>query len=306
MQNTSHVMMVEPVAFHYNKETAATNTFMHSEEASVDYQVMALKEFNNLVSILSSKGVTVNVFRDTIEHDTPDSIFPNNWISTHNDGRLVLYPMQAPNRRKERRKDIVEKIYNDYGYGPKVDLSELELKGEYLESTGCLILDRINKIAYCALSDRATSKALNKWKEMFPEYIVVSFKALNKDNREIYHTNVMMCIGEEYAVVCLDSVVDQGEKAILIDSLESTNKEIIPITLDQVYQFAGNMLELKNSNEEKLLVMSTSANNSLYPSQIAQMEKYASIVHSDVSHIETIAGGSVRCMICEVFPPSQT
>lgn len=305
-QNTSHVMMVEPVAFHYNPQTAESNAFMHTQESSVNYQAKALHEFKGLVQLLKKNGVTVNVFKDTLENDTPDSVFPNNWISTHSDGRMVLYPMQAPNRRKERRPDIIEGVWDTYNFVRKIDLSSLESQGEYLESTGSLILDRVNKIAYCALSDRAHLNALEMWKTVFCDYQLVTFKSFDKNQQEIYHTNVMMCIADKYAIVCLESILSHEERKLVVDSIQKTNKDIIEITLNQVYQFAGNMLELTNKQNEKLLVMSQSAFFSLNKDQKDKIGQFAKIIYADVSHIERIAGGSVRCMICEIFPPSQT
>lgn len=305
MQSTSQVMMIEPVAFHFNEQTAETNSFMHAESGSTDYQAMALLEFNRLVDTLRRNGVTVNVFKDNLDHDTPDSIFPNNWITTHSDGRLVLYPMHAPNRRKERRPDIIKTIIEKYNFSKTIDLSYLENDEYFLESTGCLILDRINKIAYCALGERASATALEAWCQEFPDYSLISFISSDKNDKVVYHTNVVMALGVDYVILCLESVKKPEEKKLLRKSVEGSGKELIEISLDQVYHFAGNMLELTNDKAEKLLVMSSAAYGSLTTDQKASIEKYATIIHSDTSHIERIAGGSVRCMICEIFPPSQ-
>lgn len=305
VQSTNTILMVEPVAFNSNPLTAESNVFQH--ESDIDnVQEKALAEFNTLVEKLESKGVNVIRVQDTLEPHTSDSIFPNNWITTHQDGSLVLYPMEAKNRRLERRDDIIESLEKDYGfsYDRILDFSPHELSDKYLEGTGSLILDRVNKIAYACYASRTNKDLLELWAQAL-DYSICSFGAAVANGDQIYHTNVMMCLGSSYAVICLDAIVDKDERAMLIASLNNTNHEIIDITEEQMFQFAGNMLEVQGGNGEKLLAMSQAAHEALNEEQKDIIGDHAEIVSSPIPTIEYCGGGSVRCMLAEIFLPSK-
>jgi len=260
----------------------------------------ALKEFDELVKKLRAEGVNVKVFDDTSDPVKPDAIFPNNWVSFHDDGRIVTYPMYSPLRRLERRNDILIRVAEDYGFEEKVDLEDYEEESLFLEGTGSMVLDRVNKIAYACLSPRTNPDVLEKWCEAM-DYRSFTFKAVF-DGQDIYHTNVMMAIGDGIAVVCFD-VVEENKRDEFHELLVTTGHEIVGLTEAQVGSFAGNMLAVRNKKGEQLMVMSGSAFRSLLPDQISLIEKHARIVYSDVGTIESVGGGSVRCMIAENFLP---
>ncbi|HEX5112450.1 MAG TPA: arginine deiminase-related protein [Saprospiraceae bacterium] len=300
-QTTSDLIMIRPAAFGYNSQTAENNTFQHVPQmAQQEIHQRALAEFDELVKKLRAEGVNVKVFDDTADPVKPDAIFPNNWVSFHDDGRIITYPMYSPLRRLERRNDILLRIAEDYGFEEKVDLEDYEDESLFLEGTGSMVLDRVNKIAYACLSQRTNPDILEKWCDLM-DYRSFTFHA-QYDGQDIYHTNVMMAIGEGIAVVCFD-VVEETKRDEFMDLLAKSGHEIVKLSEAQVGSFAGNMLAVKNKKGEQLMVMSGSAYRSLTPEQINQIEKHARIVHSDVDTIESVGGGSVRCMIAENFLP---
>jgi len=308
-QSTNTIMMIRPFAFNYNVQTAANNHYQKVVEpnnSSDQINLKAQSEFDNLVLKLRSIGVNVIVFQDDNKFDTPDSLFPNNWVSFHSNGDLALYPMYAENRRQERREDVMEFVEkNNHLINNVIDYSSGEEAGLFLEGTGSVVLDRVNRKAYCAVSERSNEDLLIEFCEDF-EYTPVIFNAYQsiKDKRElIYHTNVMMCVADDFAVICLDCIDDKKEKKNVISHLLTDGKEIIEISENQVNSFAGNMLQLLDRNNNPLLVMSESAYNVLTNQQKNTINKYAKIVFSSLSTIETYGGGSARCMMAEVFLP---
>ncbi|MCK5782648.1 MAG: amidinotransferase [Flavobacteriales bacterium] len=307
-QYTDTLMMVQPVNFRYNAETACNNYYQKVIEGLTDEkaQISALEEFNNLVNKLRANGISIIVVEDTKQADTPDSIFPNNWISFHSSGDVGIYPMFAENRRLERREDILETI-EEKGFiiNNVIDYSEAEQDDLFLEGTGSMVLDRVNEKVYASLSKRTDEDLLIEFCDDF-EYtpvIFTSYQTVNGTREPIYHTNVMMAIADDYAVVCLDSIDDKKEKKAFVKSLKEDGKEIIPISEDQVNRFAGNMLQVCSSDDNKFLVMSDSAFESLHPEQIKAIERYNPIIHSSIDTIEACGGGSARCMMAEVFLP---
>lgn len=298
MQNTTHLLMIRPVNFGFNAETAVNNSFQKNIKG--DIQQKALQEFNGFVELLRKNKVDVTVVEDSLFPSTPDSIFPNNWISFHDDGRVFLYPMFAVNRRLERKTAVLAAVQDKFSVSEIVDLSRSEADELFLEGTGSMVLDRENKIAYACLSPRTDEKILNNFCSMVG-YSPVTFRATDSTGVAIYHTNVMMCIADPYAVVCLESIAEGTAKEKLLSSLVLTNKEIIDISLQQLNCFAGNMLQVKNADDELLLVMSTQAFRSLTDLQIRTLQKYNRIIHAPLDSIETAGGGSARCMLAEVF-----
>lgn len=309
-QCTNSILMIKPIAFRFNEQTATNNYFQIVLDAMSADQVQtnALREFNKLVEVLRAAGVDVVVFEDTKTPSTPDSIFPNNWVSFHADGRVGMYPMFAENRRTERRQDILLGLVEKHGFVVEsiVDYTKFEDEHVFLEGTGSIVLDRVNKICYAAISERTNKDALNKFCDDFG-YTSVCFSA-NQDvdvqRLPMYHTNVMMCVGDTFAVVCLDSIDAMKEKERVVYSLQSSGKEIIEISEQQTSRFAGNMLQVKG--ESKCIVMSTSAFQSLDHVQISSIEKHGVILHSSLETIEACGGGSARCMMAEVFLPSRS
>lgn len=302
MQTTSNILMIRPVAFGYNAETAVNNAFQQQTEQN-GVQLKALQEFDNFVEILRSNGINVIVEEDTPNPHTPDSIFPNNWISFHTNGTVVLYPMFAVNRRLERRTDIIEKLKKQYSITNLVDFSHYESENKFLEGTGSMVLDRDNHIAYACLSPRTDKKLLEEFCTAI-NYKPAYFHAVDNYKNPIYHTNVMMCVADKYIIFCYETIADYNEKEVLNRWFSNTNKTIIPITLKQVNAFAGNMLQVQNKNGDKFLVMSDSAYNSLTQEQIRIIEQFNPIIHAPIPTIETNGGGSVRCMLAEVHLPA--
>lgn len=291
--------MIRPVSFGYNPETAVNNAFQKSEAASEQTQNQAVAEFNAMVQLLTDNKVNVMVVDDTPEPHTPDSIFPNNWFSTHEEGVMVLYPMYAENRRAERRHDIAQGISELFVMDDIVDLTATESEGRFLEGTGSMVLDRDLRICYACISPRTDKQLLQEFGNKLG-YELNIFHAVDRNGNPIYHTNVVMSVGDRFWVVCLDAVPNETERSLL---RQSTSKELIPISLEQMEQFAGNMLEVVNTEGEHLLVMSTTAYNSLSPQQITSLEKYARILHTPLNTIEQNGGGSARCMMAELFLP---
>ncbi len=304
MQTTSHILMIRPVNFDFNMETAESNAFQVRNNAS-DVQSKALEEFDRFVSLLRKNNVDVTVVEDTPQPHTPDSIFPNNWVSFHHDGSLLLYPMYAPSRRAERKEQVLEKIYQLFRVTNKIDLSHYEKNNLFLEGTGSMVLDRENRIAFACLSPRTNKKVLDEFCNKM-NYEPVVFTAVDNKGRQIYHTNVMMCVADKYVVICLDSIPVNEEKERVMEAIQKTGKEIINISYDQLNHFAGNMLQIENNEEEKLLVMSTQAYQSLTEEQVLKLSSYNRIIHSPLTTIETNGGGSARCMMAEIHLPVLT
>ena len=307
-QITNTILMVRPVNFHMNEQTAVNNYYQKDIVGTLPatIQAKALKEFDVFVEKLREVGVEVIVIDDTIEPNTPDSIFPNNWISFHQDGTVALYPMFADNRREERREDVLD-ILESHGFiiNDVMDYTSAEEEEIFLEGTGSLLLDRVNKKVYCALSARAEEDLVIEFCEDF-EYTPVLFTAnqtVNGERKAIYHTNVMMALAEDFAVVCLDTIDDKKERKHLLKELKLDGKEIISISEEQVVNFAGNMLQVIGANEQRYMIMSAAADNCLTKDQRTKIEKYCKIVSSSLETIETCGGGSARCMMAEVFLP---
>ena len=305
-QITDTVLMIRPVRFRTNEETIVNNYFQKGINITQEeINRKAQQEFDTLVQKLREVGVHVIQVEDIYEQDTPDSIFPNNWISFHNNGDVAIYPMFAENRRRERREDILD-IVEEAGFEIEnvFDYTEAENEGIFLEGTGAMVLDRIHRKAYCALSPRASEELFIEFCEDF-EYTPVIFRAFQKTDGElkpIYHTNVMMALGRTFAIVCLDTIEDKNERKNVLNHLKEDKKEIITISRDQVDYYAGNMLEVKGK-EHSYLVMSQTAYESLTPQQIEAIERHTQILYSDLSTIEICGGGSARCMLAEVFLP---
>lgn len=299
--SASSVLMIRPVRFGYNAETAITNVFQE-DVVQEDVQASALCEFNMLARLLANEGVNVVIINDTEQPHTPDSIFPNNWISFHEDGTIILYPMLAHNRRPERRPDIIEALKQQFRCRSLIDLSNHEQENRFLEGTGSIVFDHAHKIAYAALSPRTDRYLLTMLCEM-AGYIPLVFNAADSAGVPVYHTNVVMCVGEQFAVVCLESIRDLSEREILLERLRSTGKMIVNITLQQVNEFAGNMYELIDSRGKHLLLMSSRAEASLTQEQKDTLNKFCRIVHSPLNTIERLGGGSARCMIADIRLP---
>ena len=305
---TSHILMIEPVAFGFNAETAANNYFQKNDDKSEDYiQRMAYAEFQNMKSLLTNKGINVISIPDTLHPHTPDSIFPNNWISFHEDARVALYPMFAPNRRSERRYDILEQLSSKgFVLNDIVDYTFFENKGSYLEGTGSMIFDRKAKIAYAALSERTDETIFKGFCHDFG-FTPCTFHALQSvDGKRlpIYHTNVMMCVADKYAVVCFDSIDDADEREHLRQTLLQSGKEIIvELTEAQIHQFAGNMLQVQGQDDTPYLVLSQTAFDALTAGQKDILGKYNELIPVDIATIEQYGGGSARCMMAEIYNP---
>lgn len=302
---TSHIMMIRPVRFDFNTQTAESNSFQ-DQTAQTDAEITqakALAEFDTFVTLLRNEGVNVWVFEDTPEPHTPDSIFPNNWVSFHEDGTVIVYPMYAPNRRLERRQDILEQLSLNFQIQEVQDLSEYEEDNLFLEGTGSLILDRVHKVAYVCLSPRADAKLIQIFGQYYG-YKMCIFDALDRAGKPIYHTNVVMCLGSTFAVICLECIPEIHRSKVK-SFLTETGKEIIAISLEQLENFAGNMLHINNEQGESLLVMSERAFQALTSEQITHLSAHARLVHSPLTTIENNGGGSARCMMAEVFLPTK-
>jgi pentein-type domain-containing protein len=305
-QITNTVLMVRPVRFRMNEETVVNNYFQEEMDLkNEEINRQAQQEFDAFVHKLREVGVKVIGVEDIYEQNTPDSVFPNNWITFHQNGNVAIYPMFAENRRRERREDILDKVEEEGFLIENVyDYTNAEQENIFLEGTGAMVLDRVHRKAYCALSPRADEELFIEFCEDF-EYTPVIFRAYQKvDGKQvpIYHTNVMMALGENFAVVCLDTITDKSERKNLLHHLKEDKKEIISITPEQMCQYAGNMLQVQGK-DSTYLVMSDTAYNALTPQQIQTIEKYTQILHSNLETIETCGGGSARCMLAEVFNP---
>ena len=307
-QTTNSILMIRPVAFRMNEQTAVNNYYQKVLDGLLPATVnaKAQQEFDAFVEKLTAVGVDVTVVDDTLNPDTPDSIFPNNWISFHENGDVALYPMFAENRRHERREEILD-LLEEKGFVIHniIDYTSAEEDGFFLEGTGSLLLDRVNAKAYCALSPRADEELFIEFCEDFDYAPVIfeAFQTVDSERKLIYHTNVMMCLGETFAVICSDCIDDKKERKMVLDNLKENGKEIILITEVQMNNFAGNMLEVRGANDKRYLVMSAAAHQSLTPQQIEQLEKHTEILSSSLDTIEACGGGSARCMMAEIFLP---
>ncbi|WP_350287192.1 arginine deiminase-related protein [uncultured Croceitalea sp.] len=307
MQITNTILMIRPVAFRMNEQTAVNNYFQ--EDISItnnEINKKAQKEFDDFVQTLRDHGVNIIVIDDKRDPDTPDSIFPNNWISFHDSGTIVVYPMFAENRRKERREDIFDVLEeNGFRIDNIVDYTSAEEEGVFLEGTGSILKDRVNQKAYCALSERAHEELFIEFCEDFDCFPVIFTANQNVDGarKPIYHTNVMMAMAETFAVICLDTIDDKKERKNVVEHLEKDGKEIIAITEAQMHHFAGNMLQVYGADDKRYMVMSSQAYQSLREEQINAIQKHCDIIHSSLDTIETCGGGSARCMMAEVFLP---
>ena len=305
MQTAKTVLMVEPIAFGYNSQTAENNYFQ-KEQKETDIQEKALQEFNNFAAKLREKGINVITVKDTLNPHSPDSIFPNNWVSFHEDGKVALYPMFALNRRVERRSEILERLKNEgFKINTVEDFSPFENEEKYLEGTGSMIFDHDYKIAYGSVSLRLDEELFRNFcaKFGFTPIVFHSYQNVGDQRLPIYHTNVMMCVAEQFVVICLDCIDDEMEREKVQEVIKSSNKELIEISEDQLQQFAGNMLQVQNEEGDKFLVMSETAYKSLTKEQVERIENYCGIIYADLNTIETNGGGSARCMLAEVFLP---
>ncbi len=304
MAITNRIFMVRPHRFGYNPQTAVNNVFQQEGADQDEVNQQALKEFDGFVEALRSYGIDVTVFQDDGKAETPDSIFPNNWISMHRDGMVALYPMFAENRRRERRPQIINALRKNFTINKIMDFTHYEKEGKFLEGTGSVVIDRNHNLAFACLSERTNMEILQDY-ERKTGYKVIPFHAVDQNGRPIYHTNVMMCLGQRYVVICMDSIHNQVERNMLIEVFDASNKKMIPITYKQMNRYAGNMMQLKNNKDEPVLVMSTQAYNSLTPEQVATLESFNPILHFPLDTIEANGGGSARCMLAEIFLPER-
>ena len=305
-QLASAVLMIRPARFQSNPMTAASNRFQGKSDVPHDaQQEAAAAEFDTLAQELENNGIQVVRIDDTTEPHTPDSIFPNNWISFHSDGTVVLYPMEAPNRRTERRPDIIDGLSRELGFEVHdvVDLSHHESNGHFLEGTGSMVLDRVNRIAYACLSTRTHLDALGEFAQRL-DYEVIAFDAVDRDGAAIYHTNILMTVGESLAVICAESLTRKDQRDAVVQSLSSTGHEVVLLSFDQLDAFAGNMLELRSQSGQNIVAMSARAYDSLTKDQVSTLAKHAKIVSVPINNIEDSAGGSVRCMLAEIHLPT--
>ena len=309
MQVTNTILMIRPVSFRMNEQTAVNNYFQEeTEDSQFSVNAKAQKEFDSFVNVLRDKGVNVIVVDDTKEPSTPDSIFPNNWVSFHSNGTVGLYPMFAENRRNERREDVLECLEREgFKIEDIMDYTSAEDDNLFLEGTGSLLIDRVNSIVYCALSARAEEELIIEFCEDFDCMPVIFTANQTVDGKRlpIYHTNVLMCLAETFSVICLDTIDDKKEKKHVVHHLKESGKEIITISEAQMHHFAGNMLQVLGADDKRYLVMSTQAYKSLSTTQINAIEKHCEILHSSLETIETCGGGSARCMMAEVFLPKE-
>ena len=304
-QTASSVLMVRPVRFESNPLTASSNVFQgRSGITPAQQQQAAVREFDALATALRDAGIDVVIVEDTPEPHTPDSIFPNNWVSFHADGRVVLYPMEAENRRTERRSDIIETLVDEFGFqvAEVLDMTEHEAAGHFLEGTGSMVLDRVNRVAYACLSSRTQHDPLGDFAQRM-DYDIVAFDAVDRNGVPIYHTNVLMNVGEAVAVICDRAIARDEQRAAVLARLEETGHEIVSLDFDQLEAFAGNMLELCNKDGERVLAMSERAWHSLLPAQQDILRANGRVVSAPIDDIERSAGGSVRCMLAEIHLP---
>jgi len=301
MQTTSHILMIRPVNFAFNSQTAVNNAFQIASDDR-DVHQKAIGEFDAFVDKLRSKKIDVIVVNDTPAPHTPDSIFPNNWISFHSNGDIILYPMFAENRRHERKPNVIAEIRSKFSISNTIDLSHYEQQHKFLEGTGSVVLDRDKKLAYACLSPRTDEKLFNEFCRMM-KYEPVKFHAIDSKGKAIYHTNVLMCVAESYVVICLDSIPDSAERKMVEEKIVASGKELIEVTFEQMNHFAGNMLQVNDADGKKYIVMSTQAYESLTREQVSKLRSYNEIIFSSLDTIEKNGGGSARCMMAEVHLP---
>ena len=293
------ILMVRPYQFYFNQQTAANN-FFQSNINIENANELAIAEFDAMVEKLRAHQIKVNVVQDTKDPSTPDSIFPNNWVSTHTNGTLCLYPMYAENRRAERKSTVINFLQSNYKIENTLDLTDLEKEGIFLEGTGSMVLDHQNKLAYGCLSERLDKNAFNEWCDKM-QFKPITFKAVDDKAQPIYHTNVLMCMANHFVVICLDSIPNEQERQMLLDSFARTNKEVIEISQDQLNHFAGNMLQVFDITEKPHLIMSEQAYKSLHTAQLKSLEKYNPLLPISIPTIEALGGGSTRCMMAEIY-----
>lgn len=299
---TQHLLMIRPVRFGYNAQTAVNNAFQVADHNQQVVQAKAKTEFDNFTEKLSKAGVHVLVVEDTPEPHTPDSIFPNNWVSFHADGKMYLYPMYAANRRLERKPGVLAAVHRSFAVTETVDLTHYEAEGRFMEGTGSMVLDRSGKIAYACLSPRTDAGVLEDWCKL-AGYKPVIFAAKDANGTDIYHTNVLMAVADQYVVICLEAIPSDEERQFVRTAIQQSGKTVVPISLAQMNQFAGNMLQVHNVAGEKILVMSSCAWHSLTTEQQQLLEGYNMILHSPLDTIEKNGGGSARCMMAEIHLP---
>lgn len=306
-QTTDTILMVRPAHFGFNEETAANNAFQVNDQSlsATEIQEKAKVEFDNFVGKLRAVGVNVIVVEDTSDPITPDAVFPNNWVTFHQDGLIITYPMYASKRRLERREDVLNELSGQFTITNHVRMEGYEAENRFLEGTGSMILDRPNRLVYACLSPRTDPELLEEFGQI-TGYTPVVFHAVDEQGQDIYHTNVMMAMGESFVVIVMDSIRDPQEKADLVALFKVTDKDVIDLSLEQMQSFAGNMLQVRNTSGETFLVMSTQAYEALRPQQIELIEKHTRILHSPIKTIETYGGGSARCMMAEVFLPRRS
>ena len=307
-QATNSILMIRPINFGYNEETAQDNHYQIKDSIIKNSNKSAQKEFDNMVNNLRQNGISVHVFQDDEKDYTPDSIFPNNWVSFHENGDLGLFPMYAENRRLERRQEVLEFLENEgFTISNIVDYSGAESENKFLEGTGSMILDRENRVAYCSISNRSNEDLFIEFCEDFEFNPVIfnSFQSVGDKRLPIYHTNVMMCVATDYVIICLDSIDDKKERKNVSNFIIDSGKKLIEISEKQVESFAGNMLELINENGESILVMSKSAEDSLDENQRNTITNHSRIISCDINTIEVCGGGSTRCMMAEIFLPKK-
>lgn len=301
MKATNNILLIRPANFNFNSETATSNVFQQlSNESELETRQAAINEFDTFAKKIAAKGVNVTVVEDSLFPPKPDAIFPNNWVSFHADGKVILYPLCAANRRPERRMDILETLKEKFVVKEVIDLSYYEKENRFLESTGSIIFDRENKIAYACLSPRTDKNIFIEVCNLL-QYKPIYFSAIDKNGQAIYHTNVMMCVGSRFCVICLESITEKQERETICNSLINTGHQIIDISFKQTSNFAGNMLELSTGHQQNILVLSQTAYENLHHEQKTSLENMVELVPLPIKTIETIGGGSARCMIAEIF-----
>ena len=302
VQTTSNILMIRPANFGFNEETAENNSFQTRAKMLTPEQVKARaqREFDEMVEKLRSKGINVIVIEDTETPIKPDAVFPNNWISFHENGSVMTYPMYSAKRRLERRDDVIDQIKKDFNVSSTYRLENFEETDQILEGTGSMILDRVNKIVYACTSPRTNEYLLDVFCKILG-YEKAVFQSVDGNGDDIYHTNVMMALGEDFVVIGLDTIKNEDQKNMLLEFFKKTNKAIIDISFEQILSFAGNMLQVRNDEGETFLVMSEQAFESLTDEQVKKIEQFTNIIYSNIEAIETLGGGSARCMMAEVF-----
>ena len=301
-QITQHILMVRPVAFGFNEQTAASNAFQNNSKtmSAEEVKFRAIEEFDGMVARLRAKGVNVIVVRDTDIPVKPDAVFPNNWVTFHDDGTVITYPMYAPIRRLERQEGVMEQIFRYFDVKNRLHLETFEADEKFLEGTGSMVFDRPNKLIYACISPRTNLDVLDNLSKILG-YEAITFDATDEKNQAIYHTNVMMALGETFAVICLDSIKNEAEKSKILQHLKATDKDIIEISFAQMNSFAGNMLQVQGDTGATYLVMSEQAFTSLTPEQVELIDEHTNILYIPIPTIETFGGGSARCMMSEIF-----